>query len=61
VLKWVVPEQPKLFLLGLVDHFNRLGLLDKALEPGGSPRRIGIIDGSDRPGHESVADRLGTY
>jgi hypothetical protein len=58
VLRWLIPEQPKLFLLSLVDHFDRLGLLDKTLEPGGAPRRIGIIDGSVMGGHHHVTFSL---
>jgi len=58
VLRWLIPEQPKLFLLSLADHFDRLGLLDKALEPGGPPRRIGIIDGSVMGGHYHVTFSL---
>jgi len=58
VLRWLIPEQPKLFLLSLVDHFDRLGLLDKALEPGGTPRRVGIIDGSVMGGHHHVTFSL---
>ena len=58
VLRWVIPDQPKMFLLSLVSHFDRLGLLDKALEPGGAPRRIGIIDGSVMGGHHHVTFSL---
>ena len=40
VLRWLIPDQPRQFLLSLASHFNRLGLLDKALVPGGTPRIV---------------------
>ena len=58
VLRWLIPDQPREFLLSLASHFNRLGLLEKALEPGGPPRRIGIIDGSVMGGHHHVTFSL---
>ena len=58
VLRWVIPDQPKMLLLNLVSHFDRLGLLEKALEPGSVPRRIGIIDGSVMGGHHHVTFSL---
>jgi len=58
VLRWIMPSQTKVFLLSLASHFDRLGLLEKTLEPGGTPRRIGIIDGSVMGGHYHVTFSL---
>jgi hypothetical protein len=58
VLRWLIPEQPKRFLLSFASHFDQLGLLEKALEPHGIPRRIGIIDGSVMGTHRHVTFSL---
>jgi hypothetical protein len=58
VLRWAIPDQFSEFLLSFVSHFDQLGLLEKALEPGGTPRRIGIIDGSVMGTHQHVTFSL---
>jgi hypothetical protein len=58
VLRWLLPYQPRILLESLAPRFDQLGLLDKALEPGGTPRRIGIIDGSVMGGHHHVTFSL---
>jgi hypothetical protein len=54
VLTWLKPWQSQQFLRSFVARFDELGLLEKALEPGGEPKRIGIIDGSEMGGHYHV-------
>ncbi|MBT3276132.1 MAG: hypothetical protein HN368_23490 [Spirochaetales bacterium] len=58
ILTWLMPAQSKQLLYDLAARIDRLGLLDKALEPGGTPRRIGIIDGSVMGGHHHVTFSL---
>ena len=58
VLRWLKPKQSQQFLGGFVDRYEELGLLEKALEPGGVSRRIGIIDGSQMGGHFHVTFSL---
>ena len=58
VLTWLKPKQSEQFLNSFVDRYEELGLLEKALEPGGTPRRIGIIDGSQMGGHFHVTFSL---
>ena len=54
VLSWLKPWQSRQFLQSFVERFEELGLLEKALEPGGVPQRIGILDGSVMGGHHHV-------
>lgn len=58
VLTWLKPQQSQQFLRSFVDHYEELGLLEKALEPGGIPHRIGIIDGSQMGDHFHVTFSL---
>ena len=58
VLRWLKPQQSQQFLRSFVDHYEELGLLKKALEPGGTPRRMGIIDGSKMSNHTHVTFSL---
>ncbi len=58
VLRWIRPEESKQFLLSLLPSIEELGLMEKALEPGGVPRRIGIIDGSVMGTHHLVTFSL---
>ena len=58
VLTWVKPEQSRRFLRAFVPSLDQLGLLEKALVPGGEPIRIGIIDGTLMSNHHLVTFSL---
>lgn len=54
ILTWLKPWQSQQFLRSFVDRYDEQGLLEKALEPGGTPHRIGIVDGSVMGSHHHV-------
>lgn len=58
VLTWVKPDESRAFLRALVLPLDQLGLLEKALQPGGAPKRIGIIDGTVMSDHRLVTFSL---
>ena len=58
ILTWLKLKQSQQFLRSFVDCYEKLGLLEKALEVGGTPRRIGIIDGSEMGGYFHVTFAL---
>ena len=51
VLKWLKPQESQRFLLSFLQTFESHDLLRKSLSPTGTPRRLGILDGSYMGGH----------
>jgi hypothetical protein len=51
VLRWLKRKQMEAFLLSFLVKFEQHDLLRKSLSPGGTPRRLGILDGSYMGGH----------